>query len=893
MSIWSRLRNVFRGERLNRELDEEMASHLEEAEERGRHSAEARRAFGEPLRWREQSRDIKLAVWLDALRADIVFGWRQLWKNKTVSGAAVISLALAIGACVSAFRLIDAALLRPLPVAGAERLYCLFYQYVDGAGKPDTGDSFEYPMFRLLRATGKGQAELLAISYSGQVDLTYGSDQEMEKAYRQYVSGWTFSTFGLKPALGRLLTAADDEKPGQHPYAVLSYDYWTRRFGRDPAVLGRTFRQGTYQYEIVGVIQPGFWGTETGTMTDVYVPTMMNARAINEKNWSWFRTWVSLSPGEEPEPLRQKLQSTLKAFREERVKGFPEGTPRERIEQYVNAPLFLQPAAAGVSGLQKKYRESLGILAVVVGLVLLIACVNVANLMTAQAAARAREMALRVSIGAGRWRLVQLVLVESAMVALAASALGGMFAWWSAPFVVNMINPPDNPARLVLPADWRVLGFAVSLGLLVTMLFGLAPALRASEVKPVSALKGGEDPHAKRRLMHALIAAQVTFCFLVHFVAGLFVATFDRLANQPVGFTPEGLLTLETAARTEQAKGSWEDVLRQVRATPGVESAALSGWALMSGNGWSSGVFAGGKSPDGGNEPYFLGVSRGWLSTMEIPMIAGRDFRDDDLDPRVAIVNEEFAKKYFDGRNPVGESLETVEGRDKRVRREIVGYVKNARYRNMREAIRPTIYVPCFRLDQKGELRKTEWGTVVVRVASGGGKGRGDLMSLAPALRKAVVNARPEFRVSNVRTQEQLVRSHVVRERLLAMLSLFFATVALVLAGIGLYGVLNYSVVQRRREISIRMALGAQPGDVAKRVTTEVFGMLALGSLTGLILGALSERYFENILYQVKTTDLSVLVIPALTVFLAGVAAAIPPVIAAVRTDPAVILRGE
>jgi predicted permease len=356
-------------------------------------------------------------------------------------------------------------------------------------------------MFRQMRAAVKDQAELIAVSYAERTDLTYGSDQETGKAYRQYVSGWMFSSFGLRPALGRLFTEDDDLKPGAHPYAVLSYDYWTRRFGQDPKVIGRTFRIGNQLFEIVGVAQETFTGTETGTLTDIFVPTMMvKNNGISRSDYRWFRTLVKLNPDVAVAPVYERLRAVFRGFLDESVKGFS-GNPKQEIEAYLSQKLLLTPAAAGVSELQKDYGRALAALAVLVAVVLLIACANVANLMTAQAAARAREMALRVSIGAGRWRLVQLVLVESALLALFAAAVAVIFAWWSAPFAIASINPPDNPARLSLPADWRLLGFGLALSAGVTLLFGLAPALRASAVKPASALKGGEDPHARRRLI--------------------------------------------------------------------------------------------------------------------------------------------------------------------------------------------------------------------------------------------------------------------------------------------------------------------------------------------------------------------------------------------------------
>ena len=690
MSQWSRIVNVLRGGRLSREIDEELASHIEEAVAQGRDPAEARRVFGSALRQREESRDIRLIPWLDSLRADAVFGWRQLNKKRVTSAAAILSLALAIGACTSAFRIIDALLLRPLPVADPEHLYVISYEGPDEQGKLDTWDSCSYPLFRRWRAVVKDRAELIAVSYAEHTDLTFGSNREMEKAYRQYVSGRMFGFFGLKPALCRLLTGNDDLTPGAHPYAVLSYDYWTHRFGRDPKVVGRTFRMDNRVYQIAGVAGEGFTGTETGAFTGIFIPTMMNAGSIDSSNSFWFRTFVRPKPGVAIDPLRDTMYATYRAFEQERAKGFT-NWPKHLLKGFPQERLLLQPAAAGVSGLQQDYRRALIALAVLVALVLLIACANVANLMTAQAAARAREMALRVSIGAGRWRLVQLVLVEGAMLAFLAAASGGLFAWWSAPFVVGMINPPDNPARLVLPADWRMLGFGLALTLGVTLLLGLAPALRASAVQPVSALKGGDDPHSRRRMMHALIAAQVAFCFLVHFVAGLFAASFERLANQPTGFSSARVLTLDTVARAKQAPVIWDQVAGHLRDLPGVETVALAGWPLMTGT-MSNNFISINGAPPTDVLAFFLHISPGWMEAMKIPFIDGRDFRANDPHPGVAIVNRTFARQYFGGENPVGKSFESTA--PVRTRFQIVGLVADAGYRSLRESMLPQAYVP-------------------------------------------------------------------------------------------------------------------------------------------------------------------------------------------------------
>jgi putative ABC transport system permease protein len=886
MSLWTRMANVFRGDRLSREIDDELQSHVEEAVEQGRNPVEARKALGPALQLREESRDLRLVAWLDSLRADAAFGWRQLMKNKVASAAAILSLALGIGACTGAFRLIDALLLRPLPVDHPEQLYALARTGVDPEGKFGIFDGWAYPDFVLMRAAAKDQAELIAISYSERADLTYKSDDEMEKAYIQYVSGRMFSGFGLRPAAGRLLTEDDDRTPRAHPYAVLSYDYWRSRFGGDPKVVGHTFRMGDDLYEIVGVAPERFTGTEPGTMIDVFLPTMMHP-AVTHPDETWMRTLARVRPGAAFEPLRAKLDAISRAFERDRSNGFHDMTQKE-IDEYLNHPLVFQPAAGGESDMQSGYRTALVALAVLVALVLLIACANVANLMTAQASARAREMALRVSIGAGRGRLVQLVLVEGAWLALLAAALGGLFAWWCAPLVVNMINPPDNPARLLLPADWRVLGFGLALTVAVTLLFGLAPALRASAVQPVSALKGGEDPHARRRLMRGLIALQTAFCFLVLFVAGLFVATFHKLSDRSTGFSADRLLTIETVARRPQPPVYWDQVTEHLREMPGIQSAALASTTLMGGWSWNNSVSVNGAPPNG-VLGYFMSVSPGWLETMKIRLMAGRDFRPDDRYPGSALVNQTFVKAYFNGVNPVGKSFDMLFYNGNSAHFEIVGVVGDACYRDVHEPTLPQAYYPitAFGRGSALQLKPMDRATFLVRTAAA------NPLALAPTLRREIPHTWPEFRVSNIRTQLEINQSHTVRERLLARLAFFFGVVALVLAGVGLYGVLDYSVLRRRREMAIRMALGARAGHVARRVTADVFAMVIAGALVGLTLGFVSVRYIESLLYQVKPSDPAMLALPSLIILLAAVVAALPPVIRAVRIDPARMLRAE
>jgi len=876
MSLWTRLRNTFRTERLQREIDQELESHIDEAAAQGRDPNEVRRAFGSPLRHRENSRDARLITWLDSLRADAIFGLRQLRKNKITSAAAILSLGLALGACTAAFRLIDALLLRPLPVAHSEQLFVMERQGIGPEGKPQTYDGWEYPLFQRMRQAAQGEAELIAISYYERSDITFAGDDQMEKVNLQYVSGWMFESLGLQPALGRLLIEQDDQKPGGHPYAVISYDYWTHRFGEDPKVIGRTFRMDNQIYEIVGVSQKGFTGTEPGTFNDIFVPTMMH-HCATRSDCTWFRTLAKIAPGTSQESLQSKSEGITRGFLEERARGFT-SMSSQALQNFVQQKVVLEPASSGVSGLQQDNRRPLVALGVLVALVLLIACANVANLLTAQAASREREMALRVSIGGGRLRLIQLVLVGSAWIAVLAAAVGAFLAWWAAPLVVGMINPPDNPVRLVLDADWRVLAFGIAMAFAVTLLFGLAPALRASSVQPANALKGGENPHARHRLMSILAAMQVAFCILVVYVAGLFTATFERLSHRPTGFSTERILTLDAVTKAKATPEAWEQVRQQVSAVPGVEKVALAGWPLLNEWSWNDGISVNGAPPSDALA-YFLNVSPGWTDTMKVELLDGADFRPTDTYPGAVIVNQAFAKLFFSGENPVGKSFEEVDDSGPRTPFYIVGLARDACYRDLRECVLPTVYVPFRRSEDRGSF--------ILRTAGA------NPLALAQATRKAVSQANPDFRVSRIRTQQEINDAQTVRERLLATLGLFFAGVAVLLAGVGLFGVLHYSVLQQRRDIGIRLALGAKASNIVRKVCGEVVVMILVGIVAGIVLGFIAVKPIEALFYGVAATDAQTLVIPILTILVATIAAALPPVLRAIHIDPASMLRVE
>ncbi len=621
-----------------------------------------------------------------------------------------------------------------------------------------------------------------------------------------------------------------------------------------------------------------FWRWFMSAMTDIFVPAMMNPW-VREDDAAWLKAFLLLKPGVDRASVRDRLQAVFQPVQEERAKGFA-GWPQSRIDNFLHQKVMVEPAASGDSDIRKDYGRALAVLGCLAGLVLLITCANLANLLTAQAAARAREMALRVSIGAGRARLVQLVLAESALLVILAAPLGALLAAWASPFVVDRINPPDRPARLLLSADWRVLGFGLAMAIVVTFLFGLPPALRASAVKPSSALKGGDESRGRRRLMHGLVAVQVTFCFIVLFLAGLFATTFARLANQPTGFSADRLLAIDVAATNAQRPIYWEQAATHLRGLPGVESVAMAAWPLLSGS-MQGGFVAVNGAPASRVLSYSLRVSPGWLATMKIPLIEGRDLRPDELGPGTAVVNQSFAKEYFHGEDPVGRSFDRTRGGG---HFQVVGLARDAHYQDMRETIPPTLYEPMWSGVEGEALTQA---TLLVRTSMR------NPLALAPALRAEIPRAWPQFRVANIQTQVEIDESSTIRERLLAALGLFFAAAALLLAGIGLYGVLDYSVVQRRREIGIRIAIGAQAADVARRVSAEALAMVLLGAAAGLLCGIFAAQYIRTLLFGVEPTDPAAIAAPAAILLFCAFIAAVPPVLRAVRTDPAAVLHSE
>jgi predicted permease len=826
------------------------------------------------------SRRAQMSVEFDAVVRDVRLGARMLRKHATVTLAAVISLSLALGACVAAFSLVEALLLRPLPVRQPGQLIYLAFPS-DDPERPES-DTFSDPVFTNLRVAARG-VDLFAMSTQVIRPAAFADGAgEKEPVRTQYVSGDAFDRLGVTPAAGRLFTTLDD-RGGADRVAVVSHAFWLRRFGGDRGIVGRSIAVEDRQYQIVGVSEPRFTGVEPGRPTDVWLPyATYNPRAFGNFAFNWFRVFGRTKDNTRIEEAQSVLQAAFTSLRRDWAAELGRGRSPEKVARFINTPLYVRSAATGPSPLRREFGRPLLILAAISALVLLIAGSNIANLFLARTAAREHEMALRLSIGAGRRRLFQQVLIESALVAGASCLLGLLFAGVAAPSVVAMLAPPDEAVHLDLRLDWQVAAFAAAITMLATALFGLVPALRASRVAPMIAMKTGGGRSAGRAgVMRPFVAIQVAFGLVVLFVGSLLVLSFATLSHVNPGFATSNVLlvSLGLVQRTDagQQRTALVAVLDRLGGMPGVEAVSSAEFNAL-GRAWTYFVPIPGAHET--IEATMAPVTAGFFETMNIPLAAGRVFVRRDTDAagsRVIVINEAFAARYF-GRAPaVGRVIDARFGdASDPGRHEIVGVVRDARY-DLRKPAAPTIYIP---------LTLRNAGTLHVRVA-------GDPSSVAPRLREEIRAASPLFRVTGVTTQAAAVERTLIRERLLAWLSGFFAAIGLALAAVGLYGVLSYSVAQRTREIGIRVALGARQHRVMATVLADVAVTTLAGAIGGLAGGLYLSRFVAALLYEITPLDFWSLALPLGMLLLTALVAAVRPALRAARVDPAIALRYE
>ena len=821
-------------------------------------------------------------------------------KGPAFAATAVLSLALAIGANTAIYSIIDAAILRPLPVPQPDRLFTLSWPGIaEQAGQPDEErHTFSYPEFLQFATVTKPAARLALFSYPSRVEAQ-GPNPEVpvEKITKAYTSGEGFDVLGVRPVAGRLFSKEEDRIPPGRPVVVLSYQYWRARFLADPTIVGRTLKIEGKAYEVAGVAQEGFFGVEPGKFVDVWLPgTQYDSRALTELGYNWFRILGRLAPGSSRDQVQASLQPSFHDFQVQRIGQFRTIPPAIR-DQFLRSVIRVQPAPNGVSDLRKEFSRPLWIVFGVAAGILLIACANVASLLLARSTARATEMAMRVSLGAARARLIQQMLTESLLLSLMAGGLGWLMARAIAPLLVTLLSAQDNPAQLVLAVDTRVLLFCVAVSTLSAVLFGLVPAWQASGVQPMLSLRAATGQAGKLKLGKVFVSIQVACAFCLVLVGAAFLFSLGHLLRVNPGFDARNLAVLsvstETAARSgdpvqwnathpgeaERLRTLMLQLQSRVANQPGVQGAALAWWPIFAGGGWSEQVIVPGKGASE-QEEIFYRVSPGYFAALRTPLLAGRDFQPGDCmvrEPERAIVNEAFARKYFNGpQSALGREFSYPFGK-RLVRELIVGIASDARYYDLRKAADPIVYLP---------LEGNDGFTLYVR----------SQLSLGSLLRVVEREARAAgsgTRVRDITTLETIVGNTLLREKLLAGLGGAFAFFGLLLASIGLFGLLSYSVGRRTKEIGIRAALGARRVAIIALVLKEVSGLMGGGLIVGLAAALAILTFMRSLLFGIQKADPFVIGAAIGLFLLPAMLAACLPARRAATIDPVSALREE
>jgi predicted permease len=723
------------------------------------------------------------------------------------------------------------------------------------------------------------------------INLKFKIDGQLEEVRGQRVSGDYFALLGVPALLGRIFTPADDSVPGQGgpdgAVAVISYNYWTRRFGQSPAAIGKTVQLGDQPVTIIGVTPPGFYGLFPGAEMDISLPiSVAGWGMIRDKTSTWFRAVGRLKPDVAVEQARVELDTILQAYKEELPLSAE--TRRDRL-----ARIELPSASKGLDTLRRQFSRPLQALMAIVALVLLIACANVANLLLARATVRRKEFAVRLALGASRLRLLRQMLTESLLLVSLGGLLGLLVARWGSAFLVNFFATGRGRLFVNLPLDYRVLLFTAGVALLTGLVFGMAPALQATRIDPNHALKDstGTSTGARSRFGKTLVVAQVALSLLLLVGAGLFVCTLHNLKQVDAGFQRDGVLTMrvnpaETAYQGARLTNLWKDALARVERLPGVRSASLSTLSPLDGGGRGVSVTVPGFTPnaESDKEIGLNQVSLGYFQTFGIAVAQGRSFTGNDHEsaPKVALLSERATRFYFGDRSPLGAQISFNDRPNvARVLYQVVGVVKDARYRNLREPDLRRVYLPLPQaLDRLGWLR------LAVRA-------EGRPTDLAKAIGNELRAAGSDILLTDIATLNEQVDQSLLQERLVAMLSLFFGLLALLLACLGLYGVLSYDVTRRTHEIGIRMALGADAQRVVQLVLRETLGWVALGVTLGLGASLATTRLVESLLFGLKPYDSLTIGLAALVLLTVAAVAGYLPARRAARIDPLVALRHE
>jgi predicted permease len=908
-----RLRGLFLKRKLEQELEDEIRTHLdmqiEDNLRRGMSSEEARyealRKFGGVEQVKESYRDRRSLSVADSTLQDLRYALRILRRSPGFTLVAALLLALGIGANTAIFSVVDAVLLKMLPVREPERLVLLTH----GGGRTQS-DSFSYRNFEQFRDHDWTLSGVL--SYYP-LRLTVSVNGQPEPAINgQLVTGSYYSVLGVNTTLGRTIAPDDDRAPGAHPVCVISDGYWSRRFGRDPAVVGKTIHVSGFPFTIIGVTPPEFFGLEVGASMDITVPVMMQEQVMPEIRTSAnsaldnrFRIMGRLRPGATMEQAQASLGLLYQQYIAERFERMS-NSPKEKKpdSSMLKERLTVASGSKGLSALRRQFSQPLLIVMSVAALALLIACANVAGLMLARAVARRKEMAVRLALGSGRLRLVRQLLTESFLLAGLGGLLGLLFARWGTRLLLPLLSQGEIPIHHSFTPDLRILSFTAAVAALTGVLFGLTPAFVATRVDLQSALKQdsqGISGGVRLSSGRVFVVAQVALSLLLLVGAGLFVRSLQKLRQVDTGFARENALVLKLEPVGSDNKGRarsrltalYDELLRRVVAMPGVQRASLVGYSPISRSEWGvmgqNPEFRGAISVEGYQPQSDEDMGIHWMqvypnsfATLGIPLVSGRDFgAQDSLDaPKVAVINESMARRFFGNESPIGRRF-GFGVTERRGEIEIIGMVKDAKYKSLREPNRPMFYLPFAQANTgRGQM------TLIVRTAE-------DPALVAVATQRearALDPAMPMFEVETLATQ---LDASLAQERLVATLSSVFGLLALLLACIGLYGVMAYDVARRIHEIGIRMALGASARQVTQLVLLQTLWLVGIGIVIGLGAALAATRWVKSLLFGLQPHDPMTIGLAVLVLLAVAAVAGYLPARRATRVDPLVALKYE
>jgi predicted permease len=889
MSWFDRLRNHSRDDKLSDDIDREVSFHLAEradelmaqgmTTERAR--SEARRRFGNVGLQKERTRRNDLFVWIDVLRADLRYAIRALRSAPAFALVAILSLGLGIGANTAIFSILNAVLLKSLPVDHPEELVAVM--------REKNGDEWTNPLWEAIRDRQDMFAGIFAFTET-RLSLTNGGEARWVNA--DWVSGDYFSTLGVRPTAGRLLARADDFR-GCPATAVLSHGFWRSEYAGDDRVIGQTINLNGHPFSIVGVADPRFSGVTVGLAPQAYVPLCAQAivygsGTLDERSRWYLQIMGRPKAGLSISQINARFATLAPGIAQSTL---PANWPADALENYRKAEVSVVPAANGFSDVRNQYKTALYDLMAIVGLVLIVACANVANLLLARATARRREVAVRLALGASRARIARQLITESLFLSTCGALVGLVIASWGSRVLVSLLSRSNQAIALDLSPDGRMLGFTIAVAMLTGIIFGVAPAWQASHVDPHTALKsqgrGLAEGFARLRMGRALVASQIAISLVLIAAAGLLIGSWRRLATLDPGFRRGQILLVsanlhDAPFKPDQRKLVVTEILGRLRALPGVRNAATAAITPVSGGGWNGFIEAPGYTAKSKRDAlsWFNAVSSGYFATLGIPIVSGRDFdaSDTPTSEKMAIVSESMARQYFGTTNVVGRTFQTDEGPALSPPYRIVGVVGSTKYRSLRDSMSAVVYLPAHESPMDDAVNFTLLSDAPLR--------------LVPSVKQAIAESSPRISLEFTTLEHQLDESMRLMSAT-ASLAGFFGGLAVVLATIGLYGIMAYTVARRRNEIGVRIALGAGRAHVVRMVLGDVGKIIVVGVIIGLALSSAATKLVTSFIYEVRRNDPATLAGSALVLVLVGLLAAALPAWRASRLDPVAALRED